>query len=236
MYNKDSYEYVSDLVRYFHAETVAEMEQILDKKNIKANVKDSDNNNAFFYVDTKEIAAIDFLVSKKVSLTEISKSSAQTPLFMTKNINKLKKLASYGVIDINKQDNSGTPFFMKNSMTEIVGPELDFFIEKGLDISQIAKTGFYSLSFMDMSKKGNVSFMLHLLKNNYVGDNIDEFVETIVEEKKKKWSAMIFDPNKIEEKVNEERFIWKEIKTVHEKKLLSEATPCLEKANIIVRI
>lgn len=78
--------------------------------------------------------------------------------------------------------------------------------------------------------------MLHLLKNNYVGDNIDEFVETIVEEKKKKWSAMIFDPNKIEEKVNEERFIWKEIKTVHEKKLLSEATPCLEKANIIVRI
>lgn len=236
MYNKDSYEYVSDLVRYFHAETVADMEQILDRKNIKPDVKDSDNNNAFFYVDSKEINAIDFLVSKKVSLTEVSKSSGQTPLFMTKNISKLKKLASYGVIDINKQDSSGAPFFMKNSMTEIIGPELNFFIAKGLDISQIEKTGFYSLSFMDMNKKGNVSFMLHLLEHNYASDNIDELIETILADKKKNWSAIIFDPNKMEEKINEERLIWKEIKTFHEKKLLSDSTPCVEKAKITTRI
>lgn len=238
MYNPytASYDYISDLIRYFHAETIQDMQKILDKGNIKADVVDSEGNNAFFHIDNKEIAAIDFLVNQKVSLKQISNKAGQTPLFMTKNLDKLKKIVSFDVIDINKRDNSGLPFYMKNEMTDIIGSELTFFIERGLDINQIAQTGLGSLSQIDMTKKGNVDFVIKLLNNNYLKETIDDLVKTVIEEKKDRWYGLLCDDIKVDKLVENEKDIWQKIKIIHEKQLLNNMIQNVEKPNLLNRI
>lgn len=236
MSKEKPYEYVSDLIRYFHAETIKGMQDILDKGNIKADVKDSANQNAFFYVDSKEIAAIDFLFEQGVSLKECCNQTGKTPMFMTKNLEKIKKLANYGQIDLNKTDEHGALFFMRNGISAIIGGELDFFIKKGLDIENIPHTGSYSLSSLDMEDQGNVMFVGTLFEKGYYSGKFQEIEDYIIEEKRQKWYHLTFDEEYTNNLVEKEKEIWKQVKVMYEKKQLKSSITCEENNKVVNRI